>query len=523
MLPPREKAQAHHSTRQWKRRDIEMKIAGFEALALGAVLVASTSLALAGTHAAASCSQEDVQAAVNAASAGDTVLVPPGTAVWTSSISIRKGLHLKGAGGGGFVGHSRTLMAISPGVKTFVTQAGLGLRPGQTVKALFLGNGKRHLEGTVEAYDGTSLRLNVTKTGSSGSYGAWVLAVPAATTLVNNAANDWGRAMVDVSEDPAAGVEISGIRFVSGTAKYGAHLNLRRAAGGKPVVIHDCWFTHGGEIGRAIQVMNNRGLVFRCSFDGGLDAGVPVLHHTGITLKWLGGEASQSWTSPDTMGSKDTTGLNNFYVENCYSAGAQCFDFDDNSRTVVRHCVFNNSNLGSHGAETSPEGLRHFELYDNTFLFDNLGNDTLNLCRWFWLRGGTGVITDNVMPDMKSQIWGDPDEFQMIVMSLRRNCLYAGHSYPVPRQVGQGHDGAGYILDPLYFWNNPGNPRVGLNDYEPDEVGRGLRTADYIRQGRDYHVDKARPGYTKYAYPHPLRTEPLPGHSPRRATSPSLH
>ena len=134
--------------------------------------------------------------------------------------------------------------------------------------------------------------------------------------------------MVDVAEDPAASVEISGIRFQSGTATYGAHLNLTRTAGAKPVMIHDCWFTHGGDIGRAIQVMNNRGLVYRCSFDGGLETGVPVLHHTGITLKWLGGEASQSWTTSDTMGSRDTTGLNNFYVEDCYFAGAQCFDFD---------------------------------------------------------------------------------------------------------------------------------------------------------------------------------------------------
>jgi len=96
-----------------------------------------------------------------------------------------------------------------------------------------------------------------------------------------------------------------------------------------------------------------------------------------------------------------------------------------------------NSNVATHGAETSPEGLRHFELYDNTFLFDNLGEDTLNLNRWIWIRGGTGVITDNTMPDMKSRMWGDCTEIVMIVMSLRRNCLYAGHPYPVPKNEEQ--------------------------------------------------------------------------------------
>jgi hypothetical protein len=362
------------------------------------------------------------------------------------------------------------------------------------------------MEGTVTASSGTSLQINVTRTGGSGTYGSWVLAVPAATILINNAANDWNRAMVDLFEDPAASAEISGIRFKTGTATHGEHLNLHRSAGGKPVLVHDCWFTQAGDIGRGILVYNNRGIVYRCSFDGGLEEGVPILFHTAITLKWLGGEASRSWTTPDTMGAKDTTGLNNFYIEDSYFAGAQAFDFDDNSRTVVRHCLFNNSNVATHGAETSPEGLRHFELYDNIFLFDNLGEDTLNLNRWIWIRGGTGIIAGNTMPDMRSRMWGDCTEIVMIVMSLRRNCRHAGHPYPVPHQVGQGHDGNDYVPDPLYIWDNPGNPAIGMNDHEPDEVGRDLHSADYIKQGRDYCAGVAKPGYAKYIYPHPLRS-----------------
>ena len=379
------------------------------------------------------------------------------------------------------------------------------MQTGQTVRAIYIANGTHLMEGTVTSYRGTILELNVTAMGGSGTHGAWVFALPARTTIINNAANDWGRAMVDISESLDASIEISGIRFKSGTAACGAHLNLTRTAGGKPIMIHDCRFTPGGDIGRAILVMNNRGIVYRGSFDGGLETGVPVLHHTGITLKWNGEEADRSWTTPDTMGTNDTTGLNNFYIEDTYFAGAQCFDFDDNSRTVVRHCLFNNSNLATHGAETSPKGLRHFELHDNAFLFDDLGEDTLNLCRWIWIRGGTGIITDNSMPDLKSQMWGDGDEIQMIVMSLRRKCLYAGWPYPVPHQVGQGHDGTNSVLDPLYIWNNPGHPRVGMNDHEPDEVGRNLRSTNYIKLGRDYYVGVPKPGYAKYAYPHPLR------------------
>lgn len=472
-------------------------------IALG-VLAAGRSGALGEVREAASCAFEDVQAAVDASSAGDTVRLPAGTAAWKRSLSIRKGIHLQGAGGGGFRGSSRTSIEIGTGLKDFATQAGLDLEAGQPIRALYVADGSRFLEGTVTAYVGTSLRVDVARTGGRGTYGAWVFAVPAATVLVNDAADDWNRAMVDIFEDTDSSVEVSGIRFKTGTATFGEHLNLHGRAGGKPILIHDCWFTHDGRIGRAILVYVNRGIVYRCSFDGGLEAGVPQFVHTGITLK-LGDEGNRSWTTPDTMGAKDATGLENFYVEDTYFAGAQSLDLDDNSRTVVRRCVFNNSNVGTHGAETSQHGLRHFELYDNEFLFDDLGEDTLNLVRWIWIRGGTGVIADNAMPDIKSRIWGDCTEIVMIVMSLRRKCLHAGHPYPVPRQVGQGHDGAGYVLDPLYIWNNSGDPRIGTNDHEPDEVGRGLRSADYIREGRDSIVGTAKPGYAKSVYPHPLR------------------
>src|ERR1700722_20672630 len=51
----------------------------------------------AGTINAASASLSDVVSAINSASDGDTVIVPPGTASWTSAITITKGITLQGA------------------------------------------------------------------------------------------------------------------------------------------------------------------------------------------------------------------------------------------------------------------------------------------------------------------------------------------------------------------------------------------------------------------------------------------
>ncbi|MFV1966096.1 MAG: hypothetical protein ACC628_11770 [Pirellulaceae bacterium] len=70
---------------------------------------------------AARCSRQDVQKAVDAARAGDTVLVPPGTATWNTGLSIGKGITLKSAGidkttlvNGGPISHQDFLVVYDP-------------------------------------------------------------------------------------------------------------------------------------------------------------------------------------------------------------------------------------------------------------------------------------------------------------------------------------------------------------------------------------------------------------------------
>jgi len=74
----------------------------------------------AATIQAASCSYADVSAVVAAASSGDTVLVPPGSCVWSGFLIINKPIMLQGAGAGltnitGSVGHdaSYTIFLIT--------------------------------------------------------------------------------------------------------------------------------------------------------------------------------------------------------------------------------------------------------------------------------------------------------------------------------------------------------------------------------------------------------------------------
>jgi hypothetical protein len=231
------------------------------------------------------------------------------------------------------------------------------------------------------------------------------------------------------------------------------------------------------------------------------------------------------------MGTADTNGTTNFYIEDCdFHAYLNATDFDSASRVVFRHNILDNSGMGSHGADTGPIGLRHVELYDNELIFDNFGDCdgsvTLPLTWFFWMRGGTGVITDNILPAINSCAWASKGNILFSVLNIRRNT--GGYpcwtSYPAPHQVGQGY-GPGAVFhehysgtnygqlnyytysEPVYIWGNSGTGgnQVGLNAESADPCGNNQLLTNYIQASRDYKLEP-KSGYLKFTYPHPLRT-----------------
>jgi len=230
------------------------------------------------------------------------------------------------------------------------------------------------------------------------------------------------------------------------------------------------------------------------------------------------------------MGTSDTTGTNNFYVEDSdFHAWLNATDIDDCGRAVFRRNVFNNAGFGTHGADTSNYGVRHYEIYDNEFVFNGKSDGTtFNLNWWFFLRGGTGVIADNIMPDINSGDYGNKAEINATVMNLQRNggpngcwgANIAGNQYPAPRQVGMGYvtgaagnDAITYKGDsePLYIWGNSIAPAVGRSDFGGTDCASPDSTANYFVAGRDFIEDGTKkPGYTKYPYPHPQRVSSPP-------------
>jgi hypothetical protein len=491
-----------------------------------------------------------IQNAINSASEGQTILVPAGTWNWVAPVNLSKGVHLKGAGAGGFLGDSSTSVSIGTGDKTFTTQSGKNYQVGETITAVYKANGNaKNMTGTVKSYSGTSLVLSVNSVLGTGTYSAWAFVRPAKTIVKNDYSNNWNVGVLSLNGNANTSQyypEVSGIYFDGGKAEScknstgdkcgGVHVSIGGNLSTNPVLIHDNRFSARGDMGRAMAITANRGVIYRNSFDNGICASTYAGCWPTVSQAMVMANESNtySWTTKSTMGMDDIGGINNSYVEDNYFLGywQSTIDFDSNSRSVARYNIFDNSAVGTHGADTSLNGLRHYEVYNNKFIFNNIGDDTYQLPWWFYNRGGTGVIADNEMPNISSQAWGDKGEMNFTVMNLRRAyaqfpCWGADTTAierPAPRQIGYGYvTGTGGLdpkgiyrgdPEPLYIWGNIGNPSIGLSDYS-DYNSDGTRaasmcqnsildsTADYVRQGYEYKLEQ-KPGYTKYTYPHPI-------------------
>ena len=265
--------------------------------------------------------------------------------------------------------------------------------------------------------------------------------------------------------------------------------------GGKPVLIHDNSFGGHNSV-RAMRFFVSRGVVYQNTTQA-QTARTVYNNRQFFSCKASG---ANTWSVPPVYGASDTTGTSNVYVEDNQIINVQeAIDIDDNCRGVIRYNTFRDAFSGNHGADTSPDGVRHFEIYNNTFTF--AGHVMLN--QWMFIRGGSGVVLDNVMPDIPGKA-----EIMMQVQNLRRNvgahaCWKNG--WPAPHQVGQGHNGS---VEGVYIWNNTGGGSSSpmLQNFSPDECGGGVDISVHVRQGRDFFVGVPKPGYTKYRYPHPLRS-----------------
>jgi len=215
-------------------------------------------------------SAANVQALHNAVLNGDTITLPVGSFTWPTPVTISKAIKLQGTGSGRIIGWSRNSQTFGTGTKTFIVQSGFAVANGTTLRIWQTTTNKEtsYMLGTVTSVSGTTLTMNITSNTGSGTATLWLIATEFSTRVIHNAGSN---TLLSITETTAGSPEISGIQFTSGTGT-GHTMQWTYAAGGQPILVHDCWFAQtnpgndsSGAGGTIMDQSTPRGIIWNCS------------------------------------------------------------------------------------------------------------------------------------------------------------------------------------------------------------------------------------------------------------------
>lgn len=299
-------------------------------------------------------------------------------------------------------------------------------------------------------------------------------------------------------EGPDGNVIISNIRFIFPTTSSFNPANegiigWGPTSGGKPWIIHhNDFIIEPADCGTAIVCLNmaSPGIVYRNYFHN-----VPVENCSGGSNHWtttnqevidwkITDPSGTDWATASTFGTADTTGARNAYFEdNEFHNFAVALNRSGSSRTVFRFNKLYSASITDHGFDTSPQGDRHSEVYNNQFICDPL--QTIQLSSWDSTRGGSHYVFNNTFDVATADTCGYPNgdipNVKIDQMKLQEGVnvsTWPGaypDTYPVAHQIGWGYitgatnvgsstkqgdpGGAGFDqdLEPHYYINNRGN------------------------------------------------------------------
>lgn len=313
--------------------------------------------------------------------------------------------------------------------------------------------------------------------------------------------------LVTITKHASQNTRFSGFRFTGSDD----HLYITGSSSNKPYIVDTVYFNISSTM--TVYVRANGGLFHTVDFYSSSGQ-----YADTIKLMLESGEWASSWTTAHSMGTADTNGDKNVYFEDVTWTNFNeiAFDCDNGIRAVVRHSTMTDSGFTAHGGgsgtsenDTSSVGCRHMEFYDNTFV---RVSNAAAVNKWVWWRGSSGVFANNVVPKADS-----PDGFSY---AGKPELLFGvgceTSSYPIRYQVGQSTDTADATPDnPILVFGNTGAGASDSNFILVAENGTGggghtcSNPASFIQAGRDYNTSNTW-GWTKYQYPHPLRSSLLP-------------
>ena len=324
--------------------------------------------------------------------------------------------------------------------------------------------------------------------------------------------------------------------FTGGGVGAGDYIVVQGASGLVPLM-HDMLFDIPNFVlSHAVQWLVTGGVIWNTTFQSTQNLAGSCGQQVGSDSGSIVVKSNYNWDNPSTMGTLDTGGTANLYMENdTFSYAGQIPDIDDNGRIVIRYSTIANTSGGLTHGTTSTYGGRQVELYNNTYTYTNTNR---NASRYFWFRAASAVVTANSFQLMSGPCYGTKDTLTFVVENAQANaqhgcctgwmCFHqpgAGGSYPTvntPTNIGSGNPaqipGDAYqISDPVYIWNNTGTGQ-GSSHYGENEgstgsaCSNGVGTANFYQSGRDYFYNDsstsagAKPGWVPYTYPHPLRS-----------------
>ena len=347
-----------------------------------------------------------------------------------------------------------------------------------------------------------------------------------------------GGDLLSLTLNSAGHLTVAGINFKPGSAT-GRYMNVR--GNGQFFVMHDCSFNIPNfQLNQGLTYDAVGGLIYECTFES---TDSSSSNGPGSGSGCLQIKSTKNYYDKSTLGSLDTGGDENFYIEDCTFKNIynQAVDVDDAGRVVVRYCDVINTQFLTHGI-TSKFGGRQVELYNNNFKYEKVNNTFVNVNRNLWVRAGTARIHHNDCQKLDSQgYWGGwKPSFVFIDEPLTRSGAGNGgrcetqSQYPGTRWPGTGSDGTSYptgqivspsVVDPVYIWANTGPAATswGTNDQSGStKTCDNGPTSAVFKLNRDIFLS-APSGYAPYTYPHPLRggTGPTPTPAPTATPNPT--
>jgi hypothetical protein len=260
------------------------------------------------------------------------------------------------------------------------------------------------------------------------------------------------------------------------------------------------------------------GVIDHCVFN--IDGWVTgIVAQNGSSWNNVGDFGDASWADASYLGTERAL----FFEDNVFTSPGVAAAIDGwmGGRVVFRHNALTNTFYANHGTETSGRwrSQRTFEVYDNTFAFNN---SSANWSSLVGIRGGTGVVynntgttsnggSTNIVADLTYLRWLDLSRSYDPWGFCRGSGAFDGNSdsngYPCLDQPGRGKGDllSNYVptpvgsthqaLEPIYGWNNI------LNGQDSPLYSQ----VSVVAEGRDFN-NTVKPGYTAYSYPHPLVT-----------------